>query len=104
MKNTTNFRSKTFKRAHYIRKATGQKFSTCLAKAWDLYRLAQKMTKSEVLFAYMKKSGALRKAVGTLQGLNDKIKGTGESSSNVFCYYDLEAKGFRSFKIENLVF
>lgn len=98
------FRTKVFKRAYAIMKATGKAFAVCLSKAWALYRLAKQMrTKSEVAFAYEKKDGTLRKAFGTLKNVSQFVKGTGKTSTGVFHYWDLEAVAFRCFKVENLV-
>jgi len=98
------FRTKVFKRAYAIMKATGKAFAVCLSKAWALYRLSKQMrTKDEVTFAYEKKDGTLRKAFGTLKNVNQFVKGTGKASTGVFHYWDLEAVAFRCFKVENLV-
>ncbi|WP_194767868.1 hypothetical protein [Tamlana sp. I1] len=34
-----SFRSKIFKAAHAAKKRTGESFSTCLKKAWGVYKL-----------------------------------------------------------------
>lgn len=100
----TTFRSKVFKRAYAIMKATDKTFAVCLSKAWALYRLTNKMrTKDEVCFTYEKKDGSLRKAFGTLKNISQFIKGTGKTSIGVFHYWDLEVVAFRCFRIENLV-
>lgn len=99
-----NFRSTVFTQAHHIKANTNQKFATCLAKSWDLYRLGKKMTEGNVRFGYLKKDGSLRKAVGTLYNIGTLIKGTGTSAANVFNYFDVDKQGFRSFRIENLIY
>ena len=102
MKNS--FRSRVFKRAYEIMKATGKTFAVCLSKAWALYRLAKQMrVKESVCFSYEKKDGTLRKAYGTLKDVGQFIKGTGKAAMSVFHYWDTEAVGFRCFKVENLV-
>lgn len=84
--------------------ATNKSFSVCLSKAWTLYRLSKQMAvKDEVSFAYEKKDGSLRRAIGTLRNVSNFIKGTGSSNDKVFRYWDLEAAAFRCFKVENLV-
>lgn len=40
-----NFRSKVFKQAYEMMKATGKAFAVCLAKAWAIYRLYKRMKK-----------------------------------------------------------
>ncbi|HEY9222325.1 MAG TPA: SH3 beta-barrel fold-containing protein [Lutibacter sp.] len=104
MKTQNNFRTKVFQRAYEILKSTGKSFAVCLSKAWALYRLSKKLfTKDEVCFTYEKKDGTLRKAYGTLKNIAQLIKGTGQTNNSVFHYWDLQAVGFRCFKVENLV-
>lgn len=98
-----NFRTSVFKRAYEMMKATGKTFSICLSKAWAIYRLSKRMKKETVRFTYEKADGTLRKAIGTLKDINNLIKGTGKENYKTFNYYDVEAKGFRSFKVENLI-
>ena len=62
-----NFRTKVFKQAHELMRATGKAFAVCLSKAWALYRLTKRMRREIVTFAYEKADGSLRKAKGTLQ-------------------------------------
>tara|TARA_R110002049_G_scaffold80452_3_gene204620 strand:- start:1119 stop:1424 length:306 start_codon:yes stop_codon:yes gene_type:complete len=97
-----NFRTTVFKRAHEIAKQTGKTFAICLVKAWQIYRLKKAMLTNKVKFAYEKADGSLRYAVGTLNG-NFEIKGTGKPNYKTLSYFDIQAKGFRSFKIENLI-
>ena len=37
-----NFRTKVFKQAHELMRATGKAFAVCLSKAWALYRLTKR--------------------------------------------------------------
>lgn len=104
MKTFTNFRTQVFKRAYSIMESTGKTFAVCLSKAWAIYRLSKQMHSSdEVVFTYEKKDGTLRRAYGTLKNIAQFVKGTGTTSEKVFHYWDLEAVGFRCFKVENLV-
>lgn len=98
-----NFRSKVFKQAYEMMKATGKAFAVCLAKAWAIYRLHKRMKKETVSFAYEKADGSLRKAKGTLQDVSSLIKGTGSENYKTVRYFDVDANGFRSFKVENLI-
>lgn len=98
-----SFRSKVFRMAHSIYTTTGNSFAICLSKAWAMYRLGKKMLTEQVQFTYKKVDGSTRKAIGSLKEIGGKIKGTGKSNVNTFNYYDMEANGFRSFRIENLV-
>lgn len=96
------FRTKVFKTAWQLVKETGKSFAVCLSKAWALYRLKKEMTKGVVKFAYEKLDGTLRKAIGTLKDTGYTPKGK-ESSIKTFNYFDVEANGYRSFKIDNLI-
>ena len=99
----TSFRTKVFKRAYQLVKSTGKTFAVCLAKAWSIYRLSKRMTTGVVKFSYEKVDGTLRTAKGTLKEVSHLIKGTGSDNTSTLRYYDIEAKGFRSFKIENFI-
>lgn len=99
----TTFRTRVFKMAYELVKATGKTFSVCLAKAWQLYRLSKRMRKEVVTFAYEKADGSLRKAKGTLKDVQSMIKGTGSENYKTVRYFDVEANSFRSFRIDNLV-
>ena len=94
-----NFRTKVFKQAHELMRATGKAFAVCLSKAWALYRLTKRMRREIVTFAYEKADGSLRK----LQDVQNLIKGTGPENYKTVRYFDVEANGFRSFKVENLI-
>lgn len=100
----TDFRTRVFKRAYEIMRATEKTFAVCLSKAWALYRLAKKLKSNDkASFAYEKKDGSLRRAYGTLKNVSQFVKGTGKTSTSVFHYWDLEAAAFRCFRVENLV-
>lgn len=99
----SNFRSKVFKQAYELMKATGKAFAVCLSRAWALYRLTKRMHKGVVTFAYEKADGSLRKAKGTLKDVENLIKGTGTPNYKTVRYFDIDADGFRSFKVENLI-
>ena len=81
------------RRAWTIARTTGKTFNICLVKAWSLYRLTQRMRAGVVRFAYEKADGTLRRAAGTGRP-NDAL---------TIRYYDVEADGWRSFKVENFV-
>lgn len=61
------------------------------------------MRREIVTFAYEKADGSLRKAKGTLKDVSNLIKGTGSENYKTVRYFDVEANGFRSFKVENLI-
>ena len=99
----STFRSRVFHWAHELVKSTGKSFSVCLAKAWALYRLRKRMASETVKIAFEKADGSLRIAYATLKNTADKIKGTGKPNYKTLPYYDTQADGFRSFKLENFV-
>ena len=68
-----------------------------------MYRLTKQMHKGIVSFAYEKSDGSLRKAKGTLKDIQNLIKGTGSENYKTVRYFDIEANGFRSFKVENFI-
>lgn len=95
--------SNIMRRAWELFRTTGKTFSVCLVRAWALYRLTKRMRTGVVSFCYEKVDGATRKAKGTLQGVTQLIKGTGKETPKTFRYFDIEAGGFRSFRIENFI-
>lgn len=88
--------------AHELAASTGKEFAVCLSRAWALYRLSKRMKIEIVSFAYEKKDGSLRKAKGTLKDAGEYVIGK-DSSIKTMKYFDVEANGFRSFRIENLI-
>ena len=102
MKTTINFRSKVFKRAYEIMRATGKTFAVCLSKARACYRLIQKMRNDVTEFAFEKADGTLRRAKGILKDVATSTKQRKPNYKTV-AYFDVEKQGFRCFKVENLV-
>ena len=91
-------------RAWAIARATGKAFAVALSKSWQLYRLTKQMRAGVVRFAYEKADGSLRKAAGTLKEAATLVKGAGHpDDGRTVRYYDVEADGWRSFKVENFV-
>lgn len=87
-------------------KVTGESFSECLKKAWQVYKLSKAMKTKIVQFFYQKVSGEIRQAFGTMRDetIHDKIKGNGNrKNEDLFNYWDTEANGWRSFKKFNLI-
>lgn len=96
--------SKVMRRAWQIARATGKAFAVALSKSWQLYRLTKRMRAGIVKFAYEKADGTLRKAIGTLKDTAALVKGTGRpDDGRTVKYYDVEADGWRSFKVENFI-
>lgn len=106
MKNpTTSFRKTVMLRAYHIMSVTGKDWAICLKKAWQLFRLNKEMHSGEVTFFFEKKDGSLRKAVGTLKmdKIDYEFKSDNQPKVTTFTYFDIEAKSFRCFKIENFI-
>lgn len=92
------------RRAWHLFRSTGKTFAVCLSKAWALWRLTRQMRAGVVRFAYEKADGSLRKACGTLHNVASTVKGVGRpDDGQTVKYYDVEAAGWRSFRVENFV-
>lgn len=92
------------RRAWSLFQSTRKAFAVCLSKAWQLYCLVKRMRAGVVRFAYEKADGTLRKACGTLHDVFATVKGTGrDDDGRTIKYYDLDAEGWRSFRVENLI-
>ena len=93
-----------FKTAWNLVKNLGLSFSEALKKAWKAFKLKSDMTTKAVYFQFVKKDGTIREACGTLNPnvFDYKYKG-GKGNLSTIAYYDLDSKGFRCFKVENLV-
>ena len=81
---------------------------TATSKAFELETLKKRMMRGEcVSFAYKKKDGSVRVAVGTLQSQAVKTHtiGTGVPKRffGMFVYLDLEKMAWRGFKEENFI-
>ena len=96
--------SAIMRRAWQIARATSKAFAVALSKSWQLYRLTKRMRAGVVRFAYEKADGTLRRAVGTLKDTAALVKGTGRpDDGRTVRYFDVEADGWRSFRVENFV-
>ncbi|MEO0507689.1 MAG: SH3 beta-barrel fold-containing protein [Bacteroidota bacterium] len=104
MESNSNFKSEIFKRAWIMFYESGKKFSECLRKAWKVFKLKKTMTKKVVKFTYKKVNGSIRFAKGTLQEVFlREVKGDRKPNLRTLAYWDMEAQGFRCFRIENLI-
>lgn len=99
--------STIMRRAWAIARSTGKSFSVALSRAWQLHRLTRRMRGGLVRFVYEKRDGTLRRAVGTLHDVTSTIKstmsGTRPEDGRTVRYYDIEASGWRSFRVENFI-
>ena len=88
-------------------RVTGESFAECLKKSWMLLKLKIQMKTRKVQFFFMKVSGEVRQAFGTMQDeiIADKIKGGDirKKNEHLFTYWDCEKEEFRSFKKFNLL-
>lgn len=86
--------SKLMLRAWEMFRTTGKAFAVCLAKAWALYRLTNRMRTGVVAFCYEKADGTLRRAKGTLQGVASLVKGSGQNPLKPFVTSTLRPEDF----------
>jgi hypothetical protein len=80
-------------------------FSEALAHAWKVIKLQFELcTQALVKFKYVKVSdGSVREAVGTLENV-PATTGAKKANHGLLTYFDVEANGWRSCRISNLVF
>jgi hypothetical protein len=81
---------------------------TSISKGMMMETLKKRMMRGEVCrFAYMKKDGSVRIAVGTLQkqAVQANVEGTGipKRYFGMFAYLDLEKMAWRGFKETNFI-
>lgn len=98
-------RRRLFNIAWAIRKEFNS-FSEALAHAWRVIKLQWALcTEAVVDFKYRKVDGSIREAKGSNESLK-YIPGEKPKNNNfgILVYFDLDANGFRSCKIENLIF
>lgn len=95
--------SNIMRRAWELYRTTGKAFAVCLSRSWAVFRLIQRMRADVVAFTYEKADGTLRKAKGTLQGVQALVKGTGSETPKTVRYFDTDVQAFRSFRVENLI-
>lgn len=95
-------KTKLFKIAHAI-KAQFATFGEALKQAWKIIKLQARMMVGNASFKFRKVDGSIREAIGTLT-VKYESKGNGKHVPvDSMMYYDIEANGFRSFKVFNLV-
>lgn len=81
---------------------------TATSKGLALEAMKKRMMRGECIrFAYLKKDGSVRVAVGTLQphAVEANVKGTGipKRFYGMFAYLDLEKMAWRGFKEERFI-
>ncbi len=78
-------------------------FSEALRKAWKIEKMKKALRAGKLEFSFRKDNGEIRKAVGTLNSemFTYEVKSAEVTPKlDVVKYWDLEAEGFRSFRIE----
>lgn len=73
--------------------------------AWRILKLKRDLLQGVVKFAYKKVDGSIRNAIGTLNPnfIGGEVRETTGASFGTLKYYDLEAQGWRSCKVENVL-
>ena len=88
-------RSEAVKLAWQIARNAGLPFAQVQAQAWATLKLKAKMQVQPVSFCYFKEDGSRRYATGQYA--------TTTTKPLVICYYDTEAGGIRSFRMDRLI-
>lgn len=100
-----SIQSKVASLANHLFYSTTLTQSAAWKKAWAVVKLKKAMAEKEAVeFTFIKKDGSERPATGTLAAtVVPAIKGTGKAKPmGIVTYYDIERKGWRSFKAENI--
>ena len=87
--------------------------SSALKYAWWFESFRKNLQSGIYRFSYFKTDGSIREAVGTLDmtRIPEKDHPKGDMSdghakkpnTDTFCYYDLNAGGWRSFRLDNFI-
>jgi hypothetical protein len=105
---TTNYtRSQVATLANALHYQQGFTLSAAWTKAWKVIKLKAAMREGTATFAYTKKDGSTRPAVGTtspaLTGYTPKADAPARKYSPLYVrYYDTTAEGFRQFAAARL--
>jgi|SRR5690606_14899341 len=76
--------------------------SEALRVAWKIVKITNQMNLGFCEFYFKKINGEIRKAIGTFN--KEYVhKGSINFNDETFSYWDVEKKGFRSFRIDMLV-
>lgn len=98
--------SKVAALANHLYYSTSLSQSEAWAKAWKVCKLKEAMKEGQAQFTFLKTDGKTeRKAVGTLKPYSlPKSKGTGKQKPlHQITYFDVDVKGFRSFRAQNII-
>ncbi|MGL4641321.1 MAG: SH3 beta-barrel fold-containing protein [Shewanella sp.] len=99
-----NFRS-IIKSAWALVRQIGISLSEAMTAAWASAKLAAQMKKGACSFSFTKADGTIRKAVGTLCDtlISYEYKGGSNKCATTQSFWDLEAGGWKSYKINSLM-
>ena len=105
MKNSSNLKSKVSSLANALHWNKGLSKSEAFRKAWKVIKLKEAMQDDQVEFAYQKKDGSTRNAVGTTSNrfFTYTRRTDRPSPIAVITYFDIEKQAFRAFKAENII-
>jgi hypothetical protein len=78
-------------------------FGQALKAAWSKVKVLTGLKSGTVVFQYLKDDGSIRTAKGTLSGLDYQSKGESKPNNKIVKYFDIEANGFRSFRIDRFL-
>ncbi len=103
----TSFRSEIMSAAwDMIKRGVFSTLSQALTAAWKRYKLTTKLRAGVAYFSFVKATGELRQAIGTLRNGNfnytPKTNMT-ETNFSIIKYFDLEKRAFRSVRIDRLI-
>jgi len=97
--------------ASHLMDQTPMNRAEALRQAYLVRRVLEGMGRGVVVFTYKKGDGSLRQARGTLcrgvsRAFDEYQYSNGENATHredTYCYWDLDAEGFRAFKAEKVV-
>lgn len=100
-----SFRAKIFIQAWEMFKGgLFTSFASALKAAWARLKVVTVMKIGVCSFKYIKSDGTIRTASGTLTGFDYTPKTTESKPKNeIIKYFDIEAQGFRSFRIDRFM-
>lgn len=98
-------RIRLMKQAAVIRQSNGMSRHDALVTAHRIGKLIRQMHHGNVCFRYTKQDGTIRRATGTLIGYEHSFRRpyTPKPENTFVVYYDIDAKGWRTFHAENFL-
>lgn len=96
-------KSRLFRIAWSIRNQFNS-FAEALVHAWKTIKLQWALCLGVAVFKYKKIDGSIREARGTTETVPETKGIKREPNYGLLTYYDLDAAGWRSAKISNLIF